>query len=335
MRTLIRPRSRSGSQRGGRVDRSAGSAPGRRWVVLAVVLLAALIMLPNRQAQAGADRWLAGAAPANDAGSLDNGPTDSTRMNADPYGPLGLPGSSSSFDWAITRTIEASSAGEQQGNTPTITITDAPTTVTEGEPIQFTLTRTGDAATQLDVGVHRTETGRMLGRPWWSSARFPAGASTTVWQLSTANDTVAEESSVVSAYLLPGGGYQVGSPSSAVVTILDNDAGTPPPIPDPAASVWSATMTVADIAGRLGYWDGQGTAQLSDDMFTWGGVEYRVTAVLYNPYFSAGRHRFRQPARGARSLDVAHRLAPPESRRCGLFREAVQLVLHGGALEGG
>ena len=138
--------------------------------------------------------------------------------------------------------------------------------------------------------------------------------------------------------LQPPDGYPPGSTTSAVVTILDNDAGTPPPIPDPADSVWSATMTVGDVVvvSAIGSTGTAGTADaLSDDTFTWGGVEYRVTAVLYNPYFSKVDIDFDDAARGARSLDVAHRLAPPESRRCGLFREAVQLVLHGGALEGG
>ena len=185
MRTLIRPRSRSGLRRGRRVDRSAGSAPGRRWVVLALVLLAALIMLPNQHARAG----------------MDHGPTDRTLVHADRLGTLALPGSSSSFDGAITPECE------RGGGKPTITITDWPTSVKEGEPVNITLTRTADDDGEfpvLNVTVHRTETGRMLGRPWWSSVRFLAGHSTTVWQLSTANDTVVEKE-VQRGDGLPGG----------------------------------------------------------------------------------------------------------------------------------
>ena len=141
MRTLIRPRSRSGLRRGRRVDRSAGSAPGRRWVVLAIVLLAALIMLPNQHARAGTDPWSAGAAPRDDAGSLDDGPTDRTRMNADRYGPLALPGSSISFDGAITPVFRASRLTTSRRSRSRT----RRRSVTEGEPMNITLTRTGDA----------------------------------------------------------------------------------------------------------------------------------------------------------------------------------------------
>ena len=146
MRTLIRPRSRSGLRRGRRVGRSAGSAPGRRWVVLAVALLAVLVMLPNQHARAGTDPWSDGAVPRDDAGSLGDGPTDSTRMNADGHGTLALPGSSSSFDGADTFDCElVDDKPTSNGGKPTITITDWPTSVTEGEPINITLTRTEDA----------------------------------------------------------------------------------------------------------------------------------------------------------------------------------------------
>ena len=148
MRTLIGPR--SGSRRGRRVDRSAGSAPGRRWVVLAVVLLAALVMLPNQHARAGTDPWSDGAAPRDDAGSLGDGPTDSTRMNADPHGTLALPGSSSSFDGADT--FECELVDDKPPSNvvgPMITITYWPTSVIEGEPINITLTRTEDAREQV------------------------------------------------------------------------------------------------------------------------------------------------------------------------------------------
>ena len=102
---------------------------------------------------------------------------------------------------------------------------------------------------------------------------------------------------MVTAVVTLGEGYEPGTPSTAVVTIVDNDPKTPASIPDRADSVWSATMGVADIGGRLGYWDGRGGDLRRDmsicgdmlprcDTFTWGGVEYRVTAVLYNPFFS-------------------------------------------------
>ena len=82
---------------------------------------------------------------------------------------------------------------------------------------------------------------------------------------------------MVTAVVTPPEGYEPGTPSTAVVTILDNDSETPPPIPDPADSVWSATMTVADVDGRLGYWvDRDGAddmdGMLSHDTFSWGGV---------------------------------------------------------------
>ena len=172
-------------------------------MALALLLLAALIMLPNQQARAGTEAWSAGAAPRDDAGSLVDGPTDRTSVNADEHGALALPGSSSSFDGADTFECELVDAKPtSNGGKPTITITDWPTSVTEGEPINITLTRTEDAQGEfpaLKVAVRRSEAGQMIGRPWWSFVDFDAGCSTALWQIPTANDTVNEKTSVVTA----------------------------------------------------------------------------------------------------------------------------------------
>ena len=43
------------------------------------------------------------------------------------------------------------------------------------------------------------------------------------WAVATDNDTVQEPDSVVTATILPGRTYRVGSPSTATLTVTDND----------------------------------------------------------------------------------------------------------------
>ena len=96
-------------------------------------------------------------------------------------------------------------------------------TVVEGAPLNFTLVRTGTTDDRLTVTVAVAETGSMLsGRPP-TTVIFAAGAETALLSMATNNDTVSEPSSIVTARVVAGSGYEVASSSSADSTVTDND----------------------------------------------------------------------------------------------------------------
>ena len=114
-----------------------------------------------------------------------------------------------------------------------------------------------------------------------SGVTFSAGETSKSFQVVPVDDTVDDdaESIVLNFGTLPQG-VTAGSPATARVTIQDNDI--PPPV-----TLWTATMTVGDDRGYLGYstLSGSAVGSLTDNDFTWEGTTYTVTNILYNMYF--------------------------------------------------
>ena len=125
--------------------------------------------------------------------------------------------------------------------TATVTIArQGAATVTEGTAAQFAVTRSGgDTAAALAVAVTVNETGTMLasGQGGTRTATFQANATTATLTASTTNDTTDEPDSTVTARVVSGAGYAAGTPSSATVTVADDDE--PPP--------GTATVTIARL----------------------------------------------------------------------------------------
>ncbi len=106
--------------------------------------------------------------------------------------------------------------------------------VTEGDEIVFELTRTGDLASSLTVGVAIEEpqdANRVLEEtaPFEKTMLFPAGESTVQLTVPTVNDPAYEQPTTVTAVVsLPDtvlgepGHYYVRSPGSASVRVLDD-----------------------------------------------------------------------------------------------------------------
>src|SRR5439155_15450526 len=116
------------------------------------------------------------------------------------------------------------------GNGPVVTV--AATDAAAGEPSSglgtgtFTFSRTGSTTAGLTVnytvggtagsGTDYTAIG--------TTVAFAAGSATATKTVSVIDDTLAEGDETVVVTLAAGTGYTVGSPSSATVTIADDDA---------------------------------------------------------------------------------------------------------------
>ena len=130
-----------------------------------------------------------------------------------------------------------------------VSIAAAGTPVTEGADAVFTLTRTGDTAAALTVGVSVSAAGAFLDGAAPTEAVFAAGASTATLRVATENDGTAEADGRVAASVSSGTGYEVAAGAGgAGVDVLDNDKAAPA-----VTVLWSADMTVVDYEnGAIG-----------------------------------------------------------------------------------
>ena len=113
-----------------------------------------------------------------------------------------------------------------------VSITAAASSVAEGQPAAFTLTRTGYQGNALTVNVAVTEDGGWgyIQGTAPTTVEFAANSGTTTLNVNTDDDLVVGNSGSIEAALsagstLPadGAGYVVGTPDSATVNITDND----------------------------------------------------------------------------------------------------------------
>ena len=109
--------------------------------------------------------------------------------------------------------------------TPRVSIAADTSPVTEGTAASFTLSRTGDTAAALAVGLSVSEDGAVLSGTAPSEAVFAAGAASVALTVATEDDEVVEAASVVTVTLASGTGYALdASASEATVTVEDGDA---------------------------------------------------------------------------------------------------------------
>ena len=94
----------------------------------------------------------------------------------------------------------------------------------------FVLTIDADATATLRVAVGVTEDGDMIDSPAPTMVTIQAGANTAMLSVATVDDGIDEQNSNITAKLKPGSGYQLGSVSTGVVTVLDNDGDDTPPL---------------------------------------------------------------------------------------------------------
>ena len=94
----------------------------------------------------------------------------------------------------------------------------------EGGAISFTVIRAGPRGLPLTVTLRVAETGDVLSASAPTSVTIPAGETDATFVVSTDEDAVEEDDSVVTATIVSGVGYTVGTPGSASVPVYDNDA---------------------------------------------------------------------------------------------------------------
>ena len=130
-----------------------------------------------------------------------------------------------------------------------VSIAAASTPVTEGADAVFTLTRTGDTAAALTVGVSVSAAGAFLDGAAPTEAVFAANAATATLRVATEDDGTAEADGRVSASVSSGTGYAVAAGAGgAGVDVFDDDGAAPA-----VTVLWSADMTVVDYGtGAIG-----------------------------------------------------------------------------------
>ena len=123
-----------------------------------------------------------------------------------------------------------------------MTIEAGTSPVTEGTAAEFTITADPAPATALTVNVTVTETRNfILGTPP-STVNFNANQATATLTVATDDDNIDELDGQIRAQLQSGTDYTTGSPSSATVTVEDNDM--------PQLSI-GADQSVAESAGSM------------------------------------------------------------------------------------
>ena len=134
----------------------------------------------------------------------------------------------------------------RDGALPVVTVAADASTVSEGSDAAFTLTRTaGDLSAELVVTVAVTDAASVL-EETATSVTFRAGSPTAALRLGTQNDDVHEADAPVTLALVAGAAYGLGMPSSATVTVRNDDA---PPTVSIAVAAANAAATEGDTLG--------------------------------------------------------------------------------------
>ena len=119
------------------------------------------------------------------------------------------------------------------GCPPTITISRNRSFVTEGQDAEFTLRASHASSSSISVKVSVSERGSFIKGTKPTSVTISANKRTATLTVETNDDSADENHGSVTARVLAGAGYAVGSPSYATMTVRDND---PEPTPSPTVA---------------------------------------------------------------------------------------------------
>ena len=113
--------------------------------------------------------------------------------------------------------------GEQQAVLPAVRLSAGSESAAEGDALEFTLTRTGAAEADLAVSLDVSESGAMLAAlP--ARVPIPAGEASVTFTVATLDDDTEEAASVVTVAIAGDAErYVLGEPSTAAVTVEDDD----------------------------------------------------------------------------------------------------------------
>ena len=143
-------------------------------------------------------------------------------------------------------------------DTPAAGISADPTTITEGEDATFRVTLGSAApADGLTISVGVTESGSYIADLAPETVFIAEGATTVTLAVLTDNDDMGERSGSITVRITAGAGYTVGTPSTALVTVFDDDTpaaritADPTTITEGAAATFRVTLGSAAPAGGL------------------------------------------------------------------------------------
>ncbi|WP_419837801.1 S8 family serine peptidase [Candidatus Poriferisodalis sp.] len=136
-------------------------------------------------------------------------------------------------------------------DTPAVSVSAGPG-VTEGGGAVFTVTASPPPASALTVKVKVAESGDYGAATGTRTVTVPTGGSTS-FTVATVDDNADEADGSITATLVDGAGYTVGTPPSASVSVTDNDvpelsvtAG--PPVTEGGGAVFTVTASPAPAA---------------------------------------------------------------------------------------
>lgn len=132
-------------------------------------------------------------------------------------------------------------------DSPAVSIVANDASATEaGDAGQFTLTRTGDTTNALAVTLSRTGTAANTTdyANINTAQTIPAGSASMTVNVSPIQDTTNEGNETVILTVAAGSGYVIGTPSSATVTIADDDRST--------VTITANDPTASETAGNPG-----------------------------------------------------------------------------------
>ena len=161
---------------------------------------------------------------------------------------------------------------------PLVTIVAVGSDQTEGESVEFTLTRQGVLSVPLTVSISVTGGDDFITGTRPATATFATGAATRTLTLTTVDDAPVDDDGEVAVEVTSGSGYRVGDPGSAAVALFDSTRSYP------AVSIRADKGVVNegdDVVFTLSR-----SAYGLDDSLT---VRVRVSVTTHNPEsFQAG-----------------------------------------------
>lgn len=138
---------------------------------------------------------------------------------------------SAAYQKTLTRTGENLKADFVTGAIPALTLTASDPSASEAglDPGTFTVTRDGDTDASLTVRytIGGTASAGADYAPLTGSIIIPAGNASATITLTPLQDTLVEGPETITLTLSGDPAYTLGSPSSATVTLADNDTGLP------------------------------------------------------------------------------------------------------------
>ena len=142
-------------------------------------------------------------------------------------------------------------------DTPVVSISVAPTTITEGDITTITLTFDRTVAARTVISLEVTESGSYIFGAASATVFIDGGRMSGSANIITNTDTTDEPDGIITVRINTGAGYTVGTTSTAIVTVLDDDllaasiSADPSPITEGTPTTFTVTLSSAAPAGGI------------------------------------------------------------------------------------